>query len=101
MPNNDNDEMTGLEITIVAEAFASAARTPGTRVKMIDGTAVVVTGEASDEEVASFAAHCMHLDDEELAAHSDNGKPTGLITITDGRSIKTFNRAEWAEYLKD
>lgn len=100
MASNDNDEMTSFEIASVAEAFAYAARTPGAWVKIIDGMAVVGMGEASDEEVASFAARGMHLDEEELAAHSDNGKPTGLVTITNGNSVRTFNRTEWAEYLK-
>ena len=101
MPSNDNDEMASLEIAIVAEAFASAACTSGTRVKMIDGTAVVVMGEASDEEVASFAARGVHFDDEELAAHFDNGEFTGFFSISDGKSVRTFNRAEWAEYLNE
>lgn len=100
MASKDNDEMTSLEIAIVAEAFAYAVRTPGTRVKIIDGTAVVAMGEASDEEMASLAAYSMHLDEEGLAAHSNNEKPTGLVTITDGKDVRTFSRAEWAEYLK-
>lgn len=54
----------GDDVLIAAEAYQYAARTPGARVEMVDGAAVVVVGDAEPEQIEAFAADARLLDEE-------------------------------------
>ncbi len=46
---------TGLKVLAVAEAYRSAAATPGASVTMVQGMPVEVIGDASPAEIVDFA----------------------------------------------
>ncbi len=56
-----SNHRVGDDVLIAAEAFQYAARTPGARVEMVEGAAVVVQGDAAPEAVEEFARHARQM----------------------------------------